>query len=498
MVKKTTYPLIIEKNYVSLQHQTKNDEIMLIGRNEEKETLLSLLEKDESQFCAVYGRQRVGKTFLIKETFDYHFAFYHTGVANASKKEQLTEFRESLRKAGLKRCKMPRTWFEAFHLLEDLLEQSQDEKKIVFIDELPWMDTAKSNFISALEHFWNGWCNFRKDIILIVCGSATSWIINKIIRDHDGLHNRLTNRVYLQPFTLKECEQYANALQLNLSRKEIAEAYMIMGGIPYYWSFMKRGESMAQNIDSLFFAKNSPLSMEFDALYASLFKHSNAYIEIVTALATKKAGMTRNELLENTNRYDNAVFKKVLDELEQCNFIRKYYAIGKKERDALYQLIDNFTLFYFRYIRNNTTHDEHFWSNNYTAPMHQAWAGLAFERLCLWHLPQIKAALGIAGVITSAYSWRTEATEEHEGAQIDLLIGRKDDVINFCEMKFSDNEYAISKEEEANLRRRRTVFQTVTKTRKSIHNTLITTVGIKHNIYWGSIQSVVILDDLFK
>ena len=471
---------------------------MLIGRNKEREELLGLLDKDESQFCAVYGRRRVGKTYLIKETFEGHFAFYHTGVANAPKKEQLSEFRESLRQAGLKRCKMPRTWFEAFHLLADLLNQSPDKKKVVFLDELPWMDTPKSQFVSALEHFWNGWANMRNDIVLIVCGSATSWIIKKIIRDHGGLHNRLTDQIYLRPFCLGECEQYAKSLQINMTRKDLTEAYMILGGIPYYWSLLRRNESLSQNIDRLFFSDNGRLANEFEALYASLFKKPTPYIDIVTALATKKAGMTRKELLESTGLDDNSVFVRALEELEQCNFIRKYQILGKKQRDAIYQLMDNFTLFYFRYLTTNTKNDNHFWTNNLPSRLHSTWAGLAFERVCLWHLPQIKAALGIGGVISNAQSWHTEATKEHDGAQIDLLIDRNDGIINLCEMKFSDDTYLIDKEEDERLRRRKSVFRQVTKTRKAIHTTMITTYGAAHNAYWNNIQSEVTLEDLFK
>ena len=471
---------------------------MLIGRNKEREELLGLLDKDESQFCAVYGRRRVGKTYLIKETFENHFAFYHTGVANAPKKEQLTEFRESLRKAGLKRCKQPRTWFEAFHLLESLLEQSPDKKKMVFLDELPWMDTPKSQFVSALEHFWNGWANMRNDIVLIVCGSATSWIVKKIIRDHGGLHNRLTDQIYLRPFCLNECELYAKSQQISLTRKDLVEAYMVFGGIPYYWSLLRREESLAQNIDRLFFGENSRLSSEFEALYASLFKKPAPYIAIVTALTTKKAGMTRIEILKETGLDDNAVFIRTLEELEQCNFIRKYQVLGKKQRDAIYQLIDNFTLFYFRYLTNNTKNDNHFWTNNLTSRLHTTWAGLAFERVCLWHLPQIKQALGITGVVSSVHAWHTEASEEHSGAQIDLLIDRNDGIINLCEMKFSEDIYLIDKEEDEKLRRRKSVFQQVAKTRKAIHTTMITTYGVAHNGYWNNIQSEVTMDDLFK
>lgn len=470
---------------------------MFIGRTKEKAELLSLTEKEESQFCAVYGRRRVGKTFLIKETFNYQFSFHHTGLANADRSEQLIEFRESLRKAGMKRGKTPRNWHEAFHLLEDFLATSTDKKKVVFIDELSWMDTPKSNFLSALEHFWNGWCNMRNDIVLIVCGSATSWIVNNIIRNHGGLHNRLTSQIVLMPFCLGECEQYAQWMQLSMTRKDLAEAYMILGGIPYYWSLLNRNESLAQNIDRLFFSENGTLVTEFDALYASLFKHPAPYIAIVTALATKKAGMTRNEILKNTGISDNAAFSNILEDLGQCHFIRKYYAIGKKEREAVFQLMDNFTLFYFQYMKNNPTHDEHFWSNNLSSPIHATWAGLAFERLCLWHLQQIKTALGIGGVVSAVQSWRAMANDEHEGAQIDLLIDRNDNVINLCEMKFANDQYAITAEEDARLRRRKSIFQSATKTRKAIHLTMITTYGLVHNAYWNNVQSELTVDDLF-
>jgi len=283
-----------------------------------------------------------------------------------------------------------------------------------------------------------------------------------------------------------------------MTRKDLAEAYMILGGIPYYWSLLRRSESLAQNVDRLFFTENSRLGNEFEALYASLFKKPKSYIEIVTALATKKAGMTRKELLENTGLNDNSIFVRALEELEQCNFIRKYQIIGKKQRDALYQLMDNFTLFYFRYLVSNTKNDNHFWTNNLSTSIHTVWAGLAFERVCLWHLPQIKSALGIAGVISNAQSWHVEATKEHEGVQIDLLFDRNDGVINLCEMKFSDDVYRIDKEEDNKLRRRKSVFQEVTKTRKAIHLTMITTYGVAHNAYWNNIQSEVTMDDLFK
>lgn len=461
--------------------------------------MLQLIEKEEPQFCVVYGRRRVGKTFLIRETFANRFAFQHTGLANAPKKDQLREFKESLRAAGMRVSKTPKTWYEAFGMLQEHLASLPSGKKIVFIDELSWIDTPKSNFISALEHFWNGWATARpeKDIVLIVCGSATSWLISKVIQNHGGLHNRLTMKLYLQPFTLHECKEYAEHLRLELSDRDLLEAYMIMGGIPYYWSFLRRSESLAQNIDRLFFSVDAPLSGEYSALYSSLFRNAAPHTAVIVALSMKKAGMLRKELLDATRMTDNSVFNRTLDELEQCNFIRRYNAFGKKEKESTYQLMDNFTLFHFRFIAENRNRDEHYWSHSVETPRHAAWAGLAFERTCLWHLPQMLRALGIDGVITSTHSWRTESADDHPGAQIDLLIDRNDNIVNLCEMKFSNTEYVITKEEATKLRTRKAVFKASTKTRKTVHLTMVTTYGVLHNAYWNDIQSEITMEDLF-
>lgn len=471
---------------------------MIIGRKEEQQILHLAAQSENSEFVAVYGRRRVGKTYLIRETFGYKFTFQHTGLAKGNTKEQLFSFAISLRDAGYDDCPIPKSWLEAFSLLSTYLKNSTDEKKIVFLDELPWMDTPRSNFISAFEHFWNGWASARKDIVLIICGSATSWIINKVINDHGGLHNRVTKQIALQPFTLKECEMFAKSKGLEMSRYQLAECYMVLGGIPYYWSLLEKGLSLAQNIDKIIFAKNGKLSNEFNQLYASLFKSPEQYIDVVTALGKKKAGMTREEIIAATDMYSSGTLSKVLDELEYCGFIRKYNGFEKKSKQAIYQLIDNYTLFYFKFIQQNENNDEHFWSASIDSAMHRAWSGLAFERLCMAHTQQIKAALGIAGVLSNVYSWRKEADETSDGAQIDLLIDRKDLVINLCEMKYSLSEYAIDAEYEQKLRNKKSAFIDATNTRKAVHLTMVTTFGIKANAHSGIVQNEITLEDLFS
>lgn len=480
---------------------------MIIGREKEIATLQGLLGSDESQFVAVYGRRRVGKTFLIREAYNYDFVFQHTGTYGATRKQQLSDFRESLYNAGMGKCAMPKTWSDAFHLLWDFLKVMpvDGKKKVIFIDELPWMDTPKSNFVRSLDHFWNAWATTRKDIILVICGSATSWIIDNVIMNYGGLHNRLTCKVNLQPFCLRECKQYCESKNLGYKDRQILEAYMALGGIPYYWSFLKKGQSVAQNFDRMFFQMGGELSQEFDALYASLFKKPRRHIAIITALAKKKSGLLREEVLKTSKLTDNTDFSKALQELEQCGFIRKYTTIGKKNKDAIYQLIDNYTLFYFDFIRENVNGDEHFWTSQAGSSIHAGWAGRAFERVCMQHVSQIKDALGFSAVVSSVHSWSykgeiypVSGKTIHKGAQIDLLIDRNDDTINLCEMKYTNAEYTITEEEDEKIRNRKEAFVRETETEKTVLLTMITSFGLTPGGYSNDIHCQLTMADLFR
>ena len=469
----------------------------MVGRKKEIEVLNGAYDSPESEFVAVYGRRRIGKTYLVRQTFDGRFAFQHTGIARGTTKEQLREFAESLENFGLKECPTPGDWFEAFRLLKKLLSKAPDGKKVVFIDEMPYLDTKASRFVPALEHFWNGWASARTDILLIVCGSATSWVINKVIRNKGGLHNRVTVKIPLKPFTLAECEMYARSRGVLLTRYQLAELYMALGGVPYYWKYVEPDYSVAQNLDSMFFAREDKLEHEYEDLFASLFRQAEPYMRIVEALGRIKAGMTRDRLSKSSGLTACGNFSRHLKELEQCGFIRKYTALGCKNKGSLYQLIDNFTLFYFRIIAANKVNDRHFWSSSQGSGFVNEWRGTAFERLCMLHVDQLKAALGIAGVVCNVYSWQCPKTDDHPGVQIDMLLDRKDGIINLCEMKFSETEYSLDETEAAKLRARRAVFKCETGTRKAIHETMITSFGLKKNAYRHEIQSELTLDDLF-
>lgn len=471
---------------------------MLIGREQELELLRKAYESDDSQFVAVYGRRRVGKTFLVRECFDHNLVFQHSGVAKANTKLQLRYFKESLSKSGLPKARVPKDWIEAFSMLEQLIELSNSDKKVIFIDEIPWMDTPRSNFITALEYFWNSFASARKDVLLVICGSATSWIINKVLKNHGGLHNRVNVRISLQPFTLHECELYAKSVGMRVTHFDLLEYYMVLGGVAYYWSLLDKGKSVAQNIDSLLFAKTGQLHNEFNELYDSLFSNPEPYLKIINALGRIKVGMPRDELLAHLKLSSGANVTRVLEDLEECGFIRRYNAFGKKRNDAIFQLVDNFTLFYYKFMDGNKNDDEQFWSHSYLSPVRYSWVGLAFERVCMQHISQIKHKLGISGVLTNVLSWSTKSDPIYgPGAQIDLLIERADNVVNVCEVKFSQDKYVISQEYSQNLAHKIERLLQVTKTKKALHLTMITVNGLAHNAYWGMIQSEVVLDDLF-
>lgn len=468
----------------------------IVGRKKEQQRLQEIYSSGKAEFVAIYGRRRVGKTFLIRQMFANELVFDLAGLANANTKEQLVNFSLSINRAAQTQFNTPPNWLFAFEQLRTLVEGLQKKRKVIFIDEISWFDTARSDFLTALEHFWNGWACSRGDIMLIVCGSATSWIMNKLVNNHGGLHNRLTAHIYLQPFTLAETERYLQSQNIKLSRYDIAESYMVLGGIPYYLSKMQKGLSVAQNIDNLFFAQNSELKNEFQNLYASLFKNYADYIKIVGALSTKAKGLTRKEIEKITKLSSGGGLTTALKNLEYCSFIRAYHSFGKKKYEQLYQLIDAYTLFYFKYLSKNKNNDESFWTNSLNTPLHNAWAGYAFEILALQHIAEIKHALGILGVQTEVSAWRSSENST-PAAQIDLVIDRKDGIIDLCEIKFSKNQFVIDKDYEENLRNKVSAFISENKTRKTIHLIMLTTYGIAKNKYFGIVQKEVFLDDLF-
>jgi AAA+ ATPase superfamily predicted ATPase len=469
---------------------------LIIGRQEEISILKEKLRSNKSEFIAITGRRRVGKTYLINAYFEKEMTFHFSGILNASMQQQLQGFQFQFSNYFKKESseKFPSNWMEAFIQLSKQLDRSRKKsKKVIFIDELPWLETHKSNFLSALEWFWNTWA-IDKNILLIVCGSATSWMINKIVNNKGGLHNRLTQRIHLLPFTLRETTEFLKYRQIKLSPYQITQLYMAMGGIPHYLNEIKPGESAMQAIDRICFQKDGLLVNEFDNLYRALFKNAEIHLKIVFTLAKKLKGLSRKELIEISKLSDGGAVSEVLEELTWCNFITVTNSFGKTKKDSIYRLTDEFSLFYLKFMhkKNNVN-----WLQLSNTTQWKSWSGYAFENICFKHLLQIKKSLGIEGVFTEFYSFKAIGNKENNGTQIDLIIDRNDGIINLCEIKFYDKKFSLSKATAQVIQNKIEVFIRETKTRKTIFPTLITSFGTDKNEYTtGFIQQEISLENL--
>lgn len=471
----------------------------IIGRINEAGILDKALRSPDPEFIAVYGRRRVGKTFLIREFYEDSICFELIGVHDASLKVQLNNFAQSLKNAiGMGILpQAPVTWFEAFTYLEQLLESINKKistgKRVVFIDELPWLNTPKSNFVAALEYFWNSYGSKQNNLILVVCGSAASWMVQKIVNSKGGLHNRLTRQIRLLPFSLPETESFLKSRGVVLTKYQIISLYMVMGGVPFYLKQAEPGLSSAQIIDKVCFSKDGLLRNEFEKLFSSLFDQSDQHVRIVDVLRQNRSGMSRNLILSAAKIPSGGTASQILEELEESGFIVPWIPFGKKSNDAIYRITDEFTLFYFDWIKPLGKRDpgDGYWLSLQNDPRRRAWAGYAFEGICMKHVQQIKNALGIGMVETFHGPWYYSAPKNSSGtgAQIDLLIDRKDATINLCEIKFSEAEFTIDADYAKKLRQKADVFKNVTKTRKNIFITMMTTFGITDNIHSNDIIS---------
>ncbi len=470
---------------------------VIAGRNEEKKLMQQLLQADKSEFMAVYGRRRVGKTYLIRNVYQKEIVFQMTGIAGATMAQQLSNFFIALKSSNAEypNDMLPKDWFEAFEALRLSLQKNPTRKKVIFFDELPWIDAKSGGFLSALEHFWNAWASARTDIVLVVCGSAASWMLNKVINDKGGLHNRVTKRIRLMPFTLQETEVFFAMRNIVLDRYQIIQLFMVMGGIPFYLNEITPGRSAFQEIDRLCFTEGGLLMGEYDNLYRSLFNSPERHIAIIEALSKKNLGMTREEIIKESGLSNGGNTTKALLELEQSGFITKSYPFEKKVKTGLFRLIDQYSLFYLKFMKEKRAFGEGAWLSRIDSPAWRAWSGYAFENICFIHINNIKKALGISGVYTEIASW----LDAEKGVQIDLIIDRRDQVISLCEIKFSKDPFVITKSYRAELEKKIAAFRMATKTRKSVFLTMITTFGLEENKHsLGFVQNSVTMDALFE
>ena len=471
----------------------------IIGRKAEIKRLTVAVNSPRSEFIALYGRRRVGKTFLINQMFRNQFTFKMTGVIEGTLKDQFIAFADAMSDYGYNIPEMPKDWMSAFIMLKNALKQkvNSGERCIIFIDELPAMDAEGSSVASAVGYFWNNWASQFDNIVFIICGSATSWMITNVIDSKGGLHDRITVEMPIHPFTLKETESYLENQRFIWNRQIILQAYMVFGGIPYYLSLLDREESLVQNVDRMFFSQDMQMRREFRRLFNTLYKNPDRYIDIIKALSKSREGLTRGELAKELKCANNGHLGKQLEDLVFYDLIRKNVVREKeiKRKDSIYQICDFFSLFFMAFI-DKAEVEMQYWAHHINAPEINSWMGLTFERICMAHIPQIKHALHIDTISTLSYSWRSKTSTP--AAQIDIIIERADKIVNICEVKYSQDEYILNKEEYDKICKRKNVFIRETGLRHTPWITMITTEGVAQGKYSEMIQSQVRLDELFE
>lgn len=475
--------------------------MQLIGRKQERETFKHCLNSSESKLIALYGRRRVGKTFLVRQYFQSKIIFEVAGLYNGTLSDQLEHFASILVKAGWQEASLhpPKSWKKAFDMLERYLDtRNGTRKKVIFLDELPWFDTPRSKFLMAFESFWNSYCTKRKDILCIICGSAASWMLKKILKNKGGLHNRVSEKIRLTQFNLYEVQLFLKQKGIRWSQYDIAQLYLTTGGVPYYLDAIRKGESVIQFIDRACFKKDGILVDEYQVLFSSLFNDSENHYQVAEALDSKKRGLTRKEIVAKTNFSSGGTLTKTLKELEESGFIEVILPYQAKKTKVLYKLTDNFTIFHLKFMKNNSIKKGRTWTNVIKTQSWSSWSGLAFESLCFGHLPQIKKALKLEAIECEIGTWAR--TDESEGAQIDLLIDRADRIVNVCEIKFANADFRINKDYAKRLRNKINLFADMeANKRKNIFLTMITTFGVVDNEYYKElVQSEITLEDLFR
>jgi uncharacterized protein len=479
---------------MTLQHQTN---IPLLGRDAEQQKLQQFLQNKEAELVAIVGRRRVGKTFLVKKVYAKEIIFHITGIQHATKELQLQNFAEARNTffTAASNLAVPKKWFEAFLQLKQLLGETPRKRRVLFFDEFPWLAAGSYEFIKAFDYFWNTWA-VDQNLVVVICGSSATWMISNIINHKGGLHNRVTQKLHLQPFTLLQTEQYFTARGINFTRESIAQIYMALGGIPYYLKDIQKGETAVQTINKLCFGREAVLYGEFDNLYKALFTNYQKHIAVIKALAKKWKGLTRQEIVDDTSISTGGSLSFILQELEDSHFIQSYIPFGKKQRETLYRLTDEYSLFYLHFIASNKNETD-YWLKKFNTQEVKIWSGFAFESLCIKHIQGIKQALGIAGIYSQQASFIKRKDEVSAGCQIDLLIDRADNAINICDMKYYGGLYTLTEAELKNLQQKKNIFQEATKTKKQLFITLITTQGLYSNAFAQLIDKQLDMNALF-
>ncbi len=481
----------------------------VIGRKAEIQTLDSVWKSRAPELVALYGRRRIGKTYLVRQVLGKRGLFIEaTGIKNASMRVQIANFTKIISDvfAGGLPLEAPSSWSNALALLtRELKKLPKSKKAILFLDELPWMATRRSGLIQALDYYWNTQWSRIPNLKVILCGSAASWILDNLVNAKGGLHNRLTRIIHLAPFDLRETKLFLEARGVKMKERQIVDVFLVTGGVPYYLEQIRRSRSAVQNIDALCFRPSGILYSEFPRIFRALFEQAETNLRIVKEIARYRYGLDRNRLLAALKMKSGGSFNKRIAELEAAGFIRAFRPYGKATRDTSYRVIDEYSLFYLRWIEPEIHSGFEFsrahWKKVTNSPAWFSWAGYAFEDLCLKHTQQICNALEIGEIRSRAAVWRhvPKKGKSDQGAQIDLLFDRDDDTITICAIKYSTAPFVIDKSYAEVLMKKVRVFEEKTRTKKQLLIAMITAGGLKPNL-WAKelIDHHIDLTDLFQ
>lgn len=481
----------------------------IIGRDEEIRILDDLFKSNKSEFLAIYGRRRIGKTFLIRRFFEHKKTIFFnvTGTKKGKLLKQIEHFTKRIGEVFYQGAPLQaeKNWDKAFEMLTQAIRSAKNKKIVLFLDEFPWMATKNSKLLETLDYYWNQYWSFDDRIKLIICGSAASWIIEKIVHNKGGLHNRITRNIQLEPFNLNETKQFLHSIEVDLNNKQILQLYMAIGGVPYYLSKVERGMSATQIIERLAFRKKSFMLEEFDLLFASLFNDPDLYKTMVEIISTKRYGIGQQTLLKKMGKsLEGKRGLEMLRALESSGFI-----VGvrpKKRKGIYYRILDEYTLFYLRWIKPikrtllEKSLTKGYWEKTEASPAWSSWAGYTFESVCQKHLPQISKALQLSPTsIPGDWRYIPAKNSNENGAQVDLLFDRDDDVITLCEIKYTDNPFVLDKKYAEILKNKEQVYIKQEKTNKQIFWCLISANGLEKTVYSEKmIHNVVTLDNLFE
>ncbi len=465
----------------------------IIGRELEKEILEEALHSQRSELIAVYGRRRIGKTYLVRAYYSKNIVFSFSGLRNGTRPDQLENFMLELQDLTNEfKDEEPENWLQAFNLLKRYFKgvKQTKKKKVIFIDEFPWVDTLRSGFLPAFENFWNSYCTTRNDLIVVICGSAASYMLKKIIRNRGGLHNRITRKIKLVPFQLKEVKAFFEYKGIHIPEIEVLKLYMALGGIAEYLEHVQPGDSSVSAIEHICFQKGAQLEFEFDEVFNSLFEEGSYHEQVIQALAKgPKKGMTRDQILNNQNLSSGGQFSKSMNELIESGFVENYQSFRYKRKTTLYRIFDEFCLFHLQFIDKFKGNS---WKQLFTKKEYETWCGYAFEMTCYKHIESIKKELRCDQINSRNYSWSSKS------AQVDLVIDRDDNLVNLCEIKFYHSSFSVDANYAINLRNKETQYKLETGTKKGVNTIMLTTWGIQGKYATGLVAKSLTQECLFN